>query len=148
MLNGTGGYKHGAAAVKTTGTQQKLRVHDVHTHPAEFTTRPRNNRFAQTYPASKISSWRGEPPSWPLRHMFFLPLPYVDDVTIRVSCSFMNGATGFKSQQGCKFKWNRLTIFQNVETMVCKNSVKVTNRWSECNNNGMWARTKSLSDMF
>lgn len=73
MLNRTGGYKHGAAAVKTTGTQQKLRVHDVHTHPAEFTTRPRNNRFVQTYPASKISSWRGEPPSWTLRHIFFSP---------------------------------------------------------------------------
>lgn len=125
MLNRTGGYKHGAAAVKTTGTQQKLRVHDVHTHPAEFATRPRNNCFVQTYPASKISSWRGEPPSWPLRHIFFFSLyRFVDDVTIPVSSSFMNGAREFKSQQGCKFKWNRLTIFQNVETMVCKKFCK------------------------
>lgn len=148
MLNRTGGYKHGATAVKTTGTQQKLRVHGVHTHPTEFTTRPRNNRFVQTYPASKISSWRGEPPSWLLRHIFFLSLyRFVDDVTIPVSSSFMNGAREFKSQQGRNFKWNRLTIFQDAETMVCKNSVKVSNRWSEYNNNGMWARTKSSSHM-
>lgn len=98
----------------------KLRVHDVHTHPAEFTTRPRNNRFVQTYPASKISSWRGEPPSWPLRHIFFFTLyRFDDDVTVTVSSSFMNGAREFKSQQGCKLKriW---TFFRMLKQWFAK----------------------------
>lgn len=30
--------------------------------------------FCRTYPASRISSWRREPPSWLLRHLFFFSL--------------------------------------------------------------------------
>lgn len=120
MLNGTGGYKHGAAASKTTGTQQNFAS-------TTFTRTRRNSLHApEIIVLSKLTRLpkfhRGEGS----RHLglyvtyfFFTLYRSDDDVTVTVSSSFMNGAREFKSQQGCKLKW-KLTFFRMLKQWFAK----------------------------